>query len=74
MKFSGFQDLYFADKLQADFHIQAEDNLINVPIYLHPNTLDKVPAPGKPLMDNDLKVFVQTMAEAIANDLDLSKK
>jgi threonine synthase len=74
MKFSGFQDLYFADKLQADFHIKAEDNLINVPFYLHPNTLEKVPAPGKPLMDNDLKVFVQTMAEAIANDLDLSKK
>ena len=74
MKFSGFQELYFENRLPTDFEITPDANLINAPVYMHPKGLEKVPAPGKPLEDDDLQTFVQTMADAIATDLDLAKK
>jgi threonine synthase len=74
MKFAGFQDLYFENRLPAEFEIQPDTRLINAPIYMHPETLEKVPTPGHPLENEDLRIFVKTMADAIATELKLTKK
>jgi threonine synthase len=47
--------------------------LINTPVYIHPQDLDKVPAPGRPLTGEDFKRFVEGVAKEIATMLDLKK-
>jgi threonine synthase len=74
LKFAGFQNLYFENRLPEDFEISPDQHLINAPVYMQPDTLDKVPAPGKPLSGKDLDTFVQTVAAAIATDLNLKTK
>ena len=74
LKFAGFQDLYFENRLPPDFEITPDNTLINAPVYMHPDSLDKVPAPGNPLHGKDLENFVQTVAGAIAADLNLKTK
>ncbi len=73
LKFSGFQDLYFANRLPADFEIVPDPGLTNAPVYVHPKDLDKVPAPGKPLSGQDFDAFVQKVTLAIAADLELKR-
>jgi threonine synthase len=73
LKFSGFQDMYFAQQFPRDYNISPNPNLINVPFYIQPQDLDKVPAPGKPLKGEDFKRFVKRVAEEIATMLDLKK-
>jgi threonine synthase len=74
LKFAGFQNLYFENQMPAEFEIQPDIQLTNAPVYMHPETLAKVPAPGSPLEGDELRLFVQTMATAIAKDLNLSPK
>jgi len=73
LKFAGFQDLYFASNMPADFEIVSDPALINAPVYMHPDGLDQVPAPGKPLTGEAFDRFVQMMTQAIADDLKLEK-
>jgi len=73
LKFAGFQDLYFANRLPADFEVVSDPDLINAPVYMHPEGLDQVPAPGKPLTGQAFDRFVQTVTRAIADDLNLKK-
>jgi threonine synthase len=73
LKFSGFQDLYFADRFPAEFEIIPDPSLVNRPVYVQPADLDRVPAPGKPLDGEDFARFVRRTAEEIAARLDLKK-
>ena len=73
IKFAGFQEMYFQQKFPPDYKISPKPDLINTPVYLHPEDLAKVPAPGRPLSGNDLERFVARMAQEIAGMLELEK-
>jgi threonine synthase len=45
--------------------------LINTPLYLRPQGLEKLPAPGKPLSGLDFDLFVRRVSEEIADRLNL---
>jgi threonine synthase len=74
LKFAGFQDLYFGNRFPAEFEVVPEPGLINVPAYIHPEGLEKVPAPGQPLSGDDFERFVNQVSTAIARDLNLHQK
>ena len=74
LKFSGFQDLYFANRFPAEFEVAPNPALMNAPIFMHPPGLDKIPAPGKPLSNEDFDHFVRKVTDAIAADLNLQPK
>ena len=74
LKFSGFQDMYFEDKFPFDYEVLPDKSLINFPVLIHPEGLDKVPTTGKPLVGNDLNIFVKRVSDEIAGLLDLKKK
>jgi len=73
LKFAGFQEMYFAQSFPPDYHISPRQDLINVPHYIHPADLDKVPAAGKPLKGEAFQRFVSRMAAEIAARLGLKK-
>ena len=73
LKFAGFQDLYFENRMPADFEVVPDPGLINAPVYMHPEGLAEVPAPGRPLTGEALRRFVQAVTKAIADDLKLKK-
>ncbi|NNL77852.1 MAG: threonine synthase [Desulfobacterales bacterium] len=73
LKFAGFQEMYFAQQFPPDYKISPKKDLINTPFYLHPESLDKVPSPGKPLEGEDLEHFVNQVATKIAKILELKK-
>jgi len=73
LKFSGFQDMYFANSFPADFGITPNSALVNQPIYIQPSDLNRVPAPGAPLEGDEFNLFVQRTAEEIAERLNLKK-
>ncbi len=73
IKFSGFQDMYFQNTLPKDYEVKPDAALVNVPVYVKPESLEKVPAPGKPLEGEDLKNFVQVISDEIASTLSLNK-
>ncbi len=74
LKFSGFQEMYFENKFPAGYDVLPDKTLINLPVLIHPEDLDKVPAPGKPLAGNDFDVFVKRISQEIAGLLDLKKR
>ncbi|MGE5255482.1 MAG: threonine synthase [Hyphomicrobiales bacterium] len=73
LKFSGFQDLYFENRFPAEFDITPDPALINLPVYIRPADLDRVPAPGGPLHGEEFTRFVRRTAEEIAGRLNLNK-
>jgi len=73
IKFAGFQEMYFAQQIPADYEIIPKQDLCNTPVYVHPEDLEKVPAPGRPLNGKDFERFVARIAEEIAGMLDLQK-
>jgi threonine synthase len=73
LKFAGFQDMYFSRSFPDEYEISYDDTLINVPTLVKPPDLEKLPAPGKPLMGDDFQIFVDRIAEEIAKNLDLKK-
>jgi threonine synthase len=74
LKFSGFQDMYFENTFPAGYEVLPDKSLINFPVLIHPEGLDKVPVPGKPLAENDLNIFVKRVSDEIAGMLDLKKR
>ena len=74
LKFAGFQDLYFSETMPVEFKVVPDRDLINTPIYMRPEGLDEVPAPGKPLKGEAFEHFVQTVTENVAGQLNLTKK
>ena len=73
LKFTGFQDMYFSQDFPPEYNITPNPNLINAPILVHPQDLDKVPTTDKPLREEEFKRFVKRIAEEIAIMLDLKK-
>jgi threonine synthase len=74
LKFSGFQDLYFANRFPAEFEIRPNPALINQPVYIRPKDLEQVPAPGRPISGEEFERFVRRTAEEIAARLAITKK
>ncbi len=74
LKFAGFQALYFENRFPDEFDITPDDDLVNAPVFMSPPTLEKVPAPGRPLQGDDMQRFLHAVTEAIAADLNLHRK
>jgi threonine synthase len=73
LKFAGFQQMYFEQQFPPEYGITVDPQLINAPLYLHLQDLEKLPAPGNPLNGLDLDLFVQRVSEEIADRLNLKK-
>jgi len=71
IKFSGFQQMYFDGQFPVDYEIRPEPGLMNVPVLIQPEDLEKTPAAGKPLAGDELKRFVERVSEEIARRLEL---
>jgi threonine synthase len=74
LKFSGFQEMYFENTFPSGYDIIPDKSLINHPVLIKPEGLDKIPAPGKPLSGDDLYIFVKRVSDEIACMLDLKKR
>ena len=74
LKFAGFQEMYFDRRFPPEFNIKPDADLINAPVYVHPDGLERIPAPGKPLTGKDFEAFVRRVSEEIAGLLDLEKR
>jgi threonine synthase len=73
LKFAGFQEMYFSRSFPEDYEMSYDETLINTPVLVKPPDLEKLPAPGKPLIGNDFQIFVDRIAEEIAKNLELKK-
>lgn len=73
LKFSGFQEMYFEKSFPAEYNISPNPDYINAPVLIHPEDLEQVPAPGKPLKEDEFKKFVKRVSEEIARALNLTK-
>ncbi len=71
MKFSGFQTLYFENKIPDEYNITPDPELINSPKLIMPKDPEKIPAQGKPLDDDDFKIFAKDISKKIAEELKL---
>ena len=74
LKFSGFQDMYFEGQLPEAYQIDVDQELVNKPIYVHPEDLEAVPAAGKPLEGEDFQRFVRRISSEIAGVLKLEER
>jgi threonine synthase len=74
IKFSGFQDMYFQNRFPEDYEIAPRSELVNFPIYIHPESLQKVPAAGNPLTGSDFESFLTEVSREIAAHLQLVEK
>jgi len=73
IKFSGFADTYFNSSFPSEFNIIPNADLINSPVLVKPEGLQKFPEPGKPLKGDDFKTFVRRVSDNIAEYLDLKQ-
>jgi len=73
IKFSGFQEMYFSNSFPPEFEIEPLPELVNAPVYIHPQDLKSVPGPGRPLDQKALEIFVQRISDEIASALALRK-
>ena len=73
LKFSGFQEMYFNDSFPAEFKVKPVAELVNEPVFVHPQDLEDVPLPGQPLNQKALKQFVRRISDEIASVLALRK-
>ena len=73
LKFSIFQEMYFEDRFPSAFEITPNPELVNAPIYVHPQDLKIVPAPGAPLKGEAFNTFVIRVSEEIASYMKLKK-
>ncbi len=73
LKFAGFQEMYFENRFPPEFEVVPDPAIINAPELVRPADLEKVPAPGQPLMGEDFQRFVDRTAQEIAGKLDLKR-
>jgi threonine synthase len=74
LKFSGFQEMYFNDNFPVEFEVTPKAELQNAPIYVHPESLEAVPAAGRPLEGEAFQRFVGAVAGEIADQLQLKPR
>jgi threonine synthase len=73
LKFLAFQEMYFTDNLDPDYHIRPRQELKNSPMMVKPEGQVRCPEPGRPLEGEEMKRFVQAMSSEIAQILGLEK-
>jgi len=73
LKFTDFQNMYFDGGLPSEFEVTPDPDLVNRPALIHPEDLEKVPSPGRPLDGEELDRFVNRVSEEIAGALNLGK-
>jgi threonine synthase len=74
LKFISFQDMYFQDSFGPEFGIRARPELKNAPLLIRPEGVRRFPAPGKPLVGQEMTQFVETTATEIARVLGLERR
>jgi len=65
--------MYFEDTMPKEFNISPNKDLVNAPILMHPDDLEKFPTPENPLKGKDLETFINRIAKEIALSLNLKK-
>jgi threonine synthase len=71
LKFAMFQDMYFKNSFDPEFHIAPREDLTNAPTLVRPKNIKRYPEPGKPLQDEDMERFIHEMTGEIAKILNL---
>lgn len=71
LKFSGFQDMYFSDTFPPEYEVSPKKELANMPVYVHPKDLEKIPMPGNPLAGEELETYIKKTSSEIASRLNL---
>jgi threonine synthase len=71
LKFAMFQDMYFKNSFDPEFHVSPKKDLANTPIPLRAENIKKYPEPGKQLQDEDMKKYIREMTREIAKILKL---
>jgi threonine synthase len=71
LKFLSFQEMYFQDGFDPDYEVAPKPELKNVPVLVRPSNLRKYPTPGRPLVGDEMKEYVEKMTEEIAGILGL---
>ena len=74
LKFAEFQEMYFQQQFPPEYNVQTDSNLVNAPVYVHPEDLEQLPAPGKPLTGKAFEIFVRRVSQDIAGYLKLKKR
>ena len=65
--------MYFDKQFPEDYEITSRPSLINKPIFVRPENLAKIPAPGKPLTGKAFDQFITRVSDEIATRLDLKR-
>ena len=73
LKFAGFQEMYFENRIPAEYEVTPNPELVNAPSLIRPTDLDAVPAPGAPLEGEAFHRFVTRTRDEIAKKLDLRR-
>ena len=71
LKFMTFQEMYFQNGFAPEFNVKPRSELKNAPTLVKPKRVAKFPEPGKPLLEEDMRVFVREMTKEIAKILGL---
>ena len=75
LKFSGFQDMYFARQFPSEFGIAYKSDLINAPVLIETENMDNgFSSEMTSKQDDKLQRFIDTSARAIAVALNLKPK
>ncbi len=74
LKFISFQDMYFQDSFDPEFQIRPRPELRNSPRLVKPEGLERFPEPGRPLVGEEMRRFVEETAAEIARLLKLEKR
>ena len=72
IKFSGFQDMYFQNKIPEGYHIDPNPGFINLPELVSPKDPALVPSQDKRLDSDSFTRFVNEVSTKIATQLDLT--
>jgi threonine synthase len=71
LKFMTFQEMYFQNNFAPEFNVKPKSELKNAPTLVKPKRLKRFPEPGKPLQEEEMRVFVREMTKEIAKILGL---
>jgi len=74
LKFSGFQDMYFAGTLPPEYKVIPKPELVNKPSLIRAAGVPRFPTHQQPLAGEDLDLFVKKTAETIADRIGLAKR
>jgi threonine synthase len=74
LKFTAFQESYFAGDLALAYEVEPKPELQNSPTLIEAAGVKRLPAPGKPLPPDEFETFVEATSQEIARQLGLKAK